>query len=242
MFYKTGVDITNDKQMFKFLKEHFEYWTMGLWNRLESIAHNVKLYNLGLTGDWAVALSLLETGEYDTISMMILDWEREHPGYEATFNGRCGGYLVLTHKGSNAHVLPDCVIDNDTYEDYKEYCREYFGSVRANRSELVYYTQLVQAFDRLCDELRAYCDTLSKQCFEIAEMQRTVDEFNESYCGDLEYLEFQFLKMDADGCVDLSEICQLDCLREAFSRIADRKDVGYVIEPLPDHRVRYKKM
>ena len=29
MFYKTGVDITNDRQMFEFLKGHFEYPTMN---------------------------------------------------------------------------------------------------------------------------------------------------------------------------------------------------------------------
>ena len=114
-FYKTGVDITNDKQMFNFLKNHFEYWTMNSWNRLSSVANKVKLYDLDLAGDWAVALSLLEAGEYDEISRMIMDWERENPGYEARFNGRCGGYLVLTDKGSHRNILPDEITDCDTY-------------------------------------------------------------------------------------------------------------------------------
>jgi hypothetical protein len=242
MFYKTGVDITNDKQMFNFLKEHFEYWTLNSWNRLESVANNVKLYNLDLTGDWSVALSLLEAGEYDTLSWMIHDWEGEHRGYEVTFNGRCGGYLVLTAKGSNAHVLPDSITSVNTYEEYKEYCREYYGSVKANRWELVEYTKLVQAFDRLCDQLRYYCDELSRQSFEIVEMQRAVEEFNNDYSDDLEYLEFQYLKCDAQGNVDISEICQLECLKEAFYRIASRKEEGYTFEHLPDWRIRYKKL
>lgn len=242
MFYKTGVDITNDKQMFNFLKKHFEYWTMNSWNRYTSIANNVKLYNLNLSGDWGVALSLLEAGEYDTISMLIMDWERQHRGYEVRFNGRNGGYLVLTYNGMNRHILPDEVVDNDTYEDYKNYCRDYIGSVKTNRKVLVDYTKLVQDFDKLCDELRDYCDQLSRQSFEIVEMQRAVNEFNEDYYDDLEYLGFQSLKVDADGCVDVSEICQLTCLREAFTRIANRKDEGYTLETLPDWRVRYKKM
>ena len=50
MFYKTGVDITNDKQMFNFLKNHFEYYTCNSWNGLRSVANNVKLYNLDLSG------------------------------------------------------------------------------------------------------------------------------------------------------------------------------------------------
>lgn len=242
MFYKTGIDITNDKQMFNFLKNHSEYWTMNSWNRLESVANNVKLYNLNLSGDWSVALSLLEAGEYDTIAMMIMDWERENPGYEVQFNGRCGGYLVLTGKDSNRHVFPDDIIDNDTYEDYKEYCRDYIGSVKMNRQTLVYYTKLVQSFDRLCDNLRAYCDELSRQSFEIIEMQKAVDQFNEDYGSDLEYLDFDYLRCDAQGIVDISEILSLQSLSEAFLRIAKRADEGYGFEYLEDNRIRLKKM
>lgn len=242
MFYKTGVDITNDKQMFNFLKNHFEYWTMNSWNRLESIANNVKLYNLNLSGDWSVALSLLEAGEYDTIAMMIMDWERENPGYEVQFNGRCGGYLVLTDRGRNTHVLPDDLLDNDTYEDYKQYCHDYIGNVKTNRQTLVYYTKLVQSFDRLCDNLRAYCDDLSKQSFEIIEMQKAVDQFNEDYDSDLNFLDFNYLRCDEQGIVDISEILSLQSLSEAFLRIAKRADEGYGFEYLEDNRIRLKKM
>lgn len=242
MFYKSGVDITNDKQMFNFLKNHSEYWTMSSWNRLESIANNVKLYNLNLSGDWGVALSLLEAGEYDTIAQFIIDWERENPGYEVQFNGRQGGYLVLTDMGSNAHVLPDDIICNDTYEDYKEYCKEYIGTVKMNRKVLVDYTKLVQSFDRLCDNLRAYCDELSRQSFEIMEMHKAVDQFNECYENDLDFLDFDYLRCDAQGIVDISQILSLQSLSEAFLRIAKRADEGYGFEYLEDNRIRLKKM
>lgn len=241
MFYKTGVDITNDKQMFNFLKNHFEYWTMNSWNRLSSVANKVKLYDLDLAGDWSVALSLLEAGEYDTISMMIMDWEREHHGYEAQFNGRNGGYLVLTRKDCCLPVLPDDITCCDTYEEYKEYCRDYIGTVRMNRQTLVHYTKLVQSFDKLCDQLRDFCNELSKQSFEIVEMQRAVDEFNEDYYGDLEYLEFQPLRCDEQGIVDLSELINLQSLTEAFLRIAKRADEGYGFEWLEDNRIRLQK-
>lgn len=242
MFYKTGVDITNDKQMFNFLKNHFEYWTMNSWNRLESIANNVKLYNLNLSGDWVVALSLLEAGEYDTIAQFIMDWERENRGYEVQFNGRQGGYLVLTDKGSSSHVLPQAVYECEDYAEYKRYCKEFYGSVKANRYELVEYTKLVQSFDRLCDNLRAYCDDLSKQSFEIIEMQKAVDQFNEDYGSDLEYLDFGYLRCDAQGIVDISQILSLQSLSEAFLRIAKRADEGYGFEYLEDNRIRLKKM
>ena len=240
MFYKTGVDITNDKQMFNFLRDHFMYYTANSWNGLRSIANNVKLYNLDLSGDWCVALSLLEADDYDYISMLLHDWEREHPGYTVGFNGRSGGYLVLGNKGNARQVLPEDIIGRVDYEDYKDYCREYYGSVKANRDSLVYYTKLVQSFDRLCDELRNYCDYLSKLSFEIIEMQKAIEEFNEQYYPDLDYLGFQELKCDAQGIVDLSEVLNLRSLADAFLRIADRHTMGYKFEWLPDNRIHLK--
>lgn len=240
MFYQKGIDITNDKQMFNFLHNHFEYYTANSWNGLRSIANNVKLYNLSLAGDWCVALGLLEADDYDTINMFIQDWERDHPGYTVGFNGRSGGYLVLTNKGSARHVLPEEITDSVDYEDYKQYCREYLGTVKMNRQVLVDYTKLVQSFDKLCDELREYCDYLSQQSFEIIEMQKAVDKFNEQYYEDLDYLGFQELVCDAQGIVDLSEVVKLDCLVQAFVRIANRSDEGYKLERLPDNRIRLK--
>ena len=240
MFYQKGVDITNDKQMFNFLKEHFEYWTMNSWNRISSVANNVKLYNLGLSGDWGVALSLLEAGEYETVNELIGDWEREHPGYEVAFNGRNGGYLVLTYGSWHRHVLPEWVTDSVDYEDYKQLCRDYFGSVKANRAALVEYVTLVRDFDKLCDELRDYCDQLSNYSFEILEMQKAVEEFNNQYYPDLDYLEFQELECDEQGIVDLSEILNLKSLTDAFLRMANRHTMGYSFEWLPDNRIRLK--
>ncbi len=238
MFYKTGVDITNDKQMFNFLRDHFEYYTCNSWNGLRSVANNVKLYNLNLSGDWCVALSLLEADDYDYINMLIKDWEREHQGYSVGFNGRSGGYLVLGNRGNASHVLPDEITGSVDYEDYKQYCRDYIGSVKANRRVLVEHTKLVQDFDRLCDDLRDYCDILSKSSFEIVEMQKAVDDFNDAYADDLEFLDFQPLEMDAQGIVDLSEVSSLICMYEAFARLANRRDSGYRLDHLPDCKIR----
>ncbi len=229
MFYKTGIDITNDKQMFNFLKDHFRYATMNSWNDSYSIANNVKLYNLGLSGDWSVALALLEAGEYDNINFMIADWERDHPGYRVFFNGRSGGYLVLCNKNNNRDVLPCCVTDNDDYNQYKEWCRYYGYSVKENRFELQMFTKLVRDFDRLCDELRTFVDELSHLKFETIEMQKAVEDFNYIYADDLEYLGFDELSCDAEGKVDCSEIRQLACLMEAFVKLANRSDFGYVL-------------
>ena len=233
MFYKTGVDITNDKQMFNFLKEHFEYYTMNSWNGLCSIANNVKLYNLGLSGDWCVALSLLEADDYDELNYIISDWEAEHPNYRVSFNGRSGGYLTLTNSADNRHVLPDTITDSDDYEEYKERCRDQFGSVKANRDELVFYTKLVQDFDKLCDQLRDYCDELSKQDLAAIEMEKIVFDFNTRYEDDLDLLGFMPLESD-DGIVNISDISTFQCMKEAFLRIADRRKFGYILKNVDD--------
>ena len=230
MFYKTGIDITNDRQMFEFLKGHFEYPTMNSWNLLYSIANKVKLHSLGLSGDWCVALSLLENGEYDTITYMIQEWKRTHTGYDVYFNGRSGGYLILKEFNRNSHIYPESILDSDTYEDYKAWCREYYGSVKANRDELVRFTKLVQDFDKLCDELRDYCDELSNLKFEVIEMEKSVERFNTEYEDDLDLLGFKQLHCNGDGKVDISEICTIRSLTEAFFRIADRSDYGYVLK------------
>lgn len=240
MFYKTGIDITNDKQMFNFLKEHFVYPTMNSWNCLYSIANNVKLHRLHLVGNWCTALSLLENGEYDTLNWMIQDWILEHRGYEVYFNGRCGGYLILKDEDYNGNLLPESILDSDTYEDYKEWCRENYGTVKANRDELVKFTKLVQDFDKLCDELREYCNELSLMSFEIVEMNKSVDSFNETYGDDLELLGFKKLECDEQGRVDVTEIVTLTSLFEAFLRVADRRNSGYQLKTDLEGRLHYE--
>ncbi len=165
MFYKTGIDITNDKQMFNFLKNHFEYHVGNSYSDL-SIANNVKLYNLKLSGDWNVAYELLSEGEYDTVAYIINKWTKEHSGFDVHFSGRSGGYLVLCNSDNYYPVLPDIITYTTDYEEYKTYCRSYYGSMRAVHDDLVYYTKLVQSFDKLCDELRDFCDELSNSDLE----------------------------------------------------------------------------
>lgn len=241
MFYQTGIDITNNKQMFNFLNSHPTYYTANPWNGLESIAHDVKLDRLGLSGNWATAYDLLASGEYDTLNCIIQRWCEEHEGYEVFFNGRSGGHLVLTHENSNRHILPEEIAETSNYAEFKQWCKDCVGSVKDYHQVLVEYTKLVRDFDKLCDQLRDYCDELSNLKFEVIEMQKAVEEFNDCYASDLEYLEFQYLRCDDQGIVDLSEILSLQSMTEAFLRIAKRSDEGYGFEWLDDNRIRLSK-
>lgn len=227
MFYIKGIDITNDKQMFEFINNHFRYYTANSWNRGRSIAHNVKIYNLGLSGDHWTALTFLQDDDYFVVNMMIEDWETEHCGYKVGFNGRSGGYLVL-YNAAGGSAIPD-TLDYDNYEDYKADMRDYYGSVKANRNELRDFVKVVQDFDRLCDQIRDYVDDLSNRNFMIEAMRESVERFNEQYSEDLAYLGFDPLYVELDK-VDCSEILQLTSLFEAFIRVASKRDLGYRIE------------
>jgi hypothetical protein len=178
MFYKKGLDITNTKQMFEFLRNHYMYDTMNSWNRLKSIAHNVKLYNLELEGDWDNALSFLFDEHSDLVYLIndtIEMWEAEHSGYSVGFNGRSAGYLVLYNKDNNRNILPDIIVDFDDYEDFKDYCKDYYGGVKYYKSDLQYYTKLVQDFDKLCDELRNIVNEYSKMSYEAYKEARDLE-------------------------------------------------------------------
>jgi CTP:phosphocholine cytidylyltransferase-like protein len=229
MFYKKGIDITNYKQMFNFLKDHYTYSTLNSWNGLRSIANNVKIYNLKLSGDCWNALTFLQNDDYFTINMMIEDWEAEHRGYSVGFNGRSGGYLVLYNDHNNRSALPDEIDECEDYEEYKRWCKDYCGSVKENRRDLVETVRLVQDFDKLCDQLRDYVNELSVKDFAQEALEEVVDRFNENYYDDLHLLGIRELEIK-DGKVFIGDICELDCLYEAFCRVANKKDVGYKLE------------
>ena len=180
-FYKTGVDICSVKSMFNFINNHFKYWTMNSWNRLESIANNVKLYNLGLDGDWGTALDFLydedDCGDLQyQLRELVRDWERKHPGYTIGYNGRSDGYLVIYNHDKERgtvnfrNILPEYLTGYDTYEEWKESIRDsWYGSrdyVSNYTRELREYTELIRDFDRLCDDMRSVVNEYSQMDYE----------------------------------------------------------------------------
>lgn len=84
--------------MVEFLSNHFRYHTLNSWNNSTSYANNLKIYNLGLSREVEEkAWELLNVEEvFRMINELLQDWGREHDyQWQARFNGRSGGYLVL---------------------------------------------------------------------------------------------------------------------------------------------------
>ena len=192
MFYKKGLDISNTKEMYEFLKGHYTYHTMNSWNGLKSIANNVKIYNLDLEGDCWNALRYLEDDEYFNVNMMIEDWENEHEGYSVGFNGRSGGYLVLYSEHHNRNILPDYINDTEDYEDFKNYIKDYWGGVKYIKSDLREYVELVRDFDKLCDSIREYVNSLSLRSFTDDKIEVLLDDFVYDYKDDMNYMGVEY--------------------------------------------------
>ena len=171
MFYKK-VNKNSNKEMFEFLKEHFTYFTMSSWNLNTSIANNVKIYNLGI--DFKI-LDILQVDNYFTLNTMIEDWEIAHPGYKVGFNGRSGGYLVLYNDNNTKSVLDYYVDTNDTYEEFKEDVRRNYGGLKWYKQELINQVELVQEFDKLCDDLLEECKYMVEN-YRIVEKEKQITQ------------------------------------------------------------------
>lgn len=103
MAFWKSVDTRSRRKMQEFLQEHFRYDTMSSWNRSTSYACNMKIYNLGLPKEVEDKLwEMLDCQEvYYRINDLIDDFNAEHEfRWQAAFNGRSGGYLVLYQGGS----------------------------------------------------------------------------------------------------------------------------------------------
>ena len=242
MFYKTGVDISSVKSMWEFLHEHFTYYTLNSWNRQKSIAHNVKLYNLDLEGDWGVVMRyLFDEADSGLLQMYIDDeireFEEKYPRYEVGFNGRSNGYLVLYNKHNHESILPDCITEYYSYEDFKEDIKGGWSGYRVSdfARELREAVEIVREFDRLCDRLRDLVNEYSKRSFDVDKLEQAVERFNDEYFSDLSKLGLAGPCMEDDR-VRLNDIafynafmqCFIKCLGEDYSRVATDPDGKYL--------------
>jgi hypothetical protein len=108
--FSVSVDKRSRGAMTEFLSGHFRYYTMLSVNQVTSYAHCVKLPKLGLTSaQMDRALDMLGCeGAFDNINAMTREWSAKHEWrWQAVFNGRSSGYLVL-YQGAldfkNAHT------------------------------------------------------------------------------------------------------------------------------------------
>lgn len=96
--YEKKVNLENRREMIQYLTKHFRYWTMNSWNQSTSYAQNVKVYNLGLSQELEEKLyKMLGVKKYwNMVRSYLIDFAHEHNFlWQADFNGKSNGYLVL---------------------------------------------------------------------------------------------------------------------------------------------------
>lgn len=152
IFNKTRKNISLEKK-FDYIKNHFQYWTMNSWNRLKSIANNVKVYKLGLTNEQIDKFFELTSDEnlsnelYLNFESIIDNFNFKNPLYHVVFNGRSIGYLVLTNTNNNENII------NEDFEDYENF-KDFKKHTTSNAKDLINETfEIITKFDNLCDDL-----------------------------------------------------------------------------------------
>lgn len=165
-FNKTkGIKTLKDK--YDYINKHFYYFTMNSWNRTTSIANNIKAYNLPLSREQRnkffeiLADESLNNEFYADINSIINDYiENEKVKYnniDVFFNGRNGGYLVLTPANSNKNIINELITDFDNYNEALQDLKGWRSTHKEAQAELkeaiLNDFEVVKSFDVFCDEL-----------------------------------------------------------------------------------------
>lgn len=186
MFYK-NIDMRSRKIMTDFLKDHFRYDTMRHWNCCTSYANNLKVTHIGLTNEQEMRLLEIMScdGAYDNINDMIQEFGCNHDWqWQAGFNGRSGGYLVLYQGGWKLSKYKSyCTLcgqrNYTTIEETGCMCGKCGNSTRKNFSvpQKQIYTLPGKGLDMDC----CFEDWSMK---ELRERVRLVEEFDK-LCDDI---------------------------------------------------------
>ena len=104
------------------------YYTMNSWNGSKSLAYNLKIYNIIDRELQDACYELLDTEYFyaDYINPIVYAFERKYNHeWQAGFNGRSGGYLVLYKGGINSDGRRYCkpgmnIEDNEVPSEVKK--------------------------------------------------------------------------------------------------------------------------
>lgn len=154
--FKKKINIGHPKECFNYLRNHSTY--------NNSIANNVKVYNLELSYPWLTLRLIDKLDLQPDISQALINWEQDHNNYyEVGFDGRSRGYLALYSPDNFNNILPTIIRYSDNYEKFKKNVREDYGSIKNYTEELRFFTKLVRDFDKLCDKLVKQLEKITQE-------------------------------------------------------------------------------
>lgn len=169
-FYQ-NVDLRSKEEMINFLTNHFRYDTMNSWNASTSYANKVKVYSVIPNELENKVYEMMDSEDfYDEINWILSDFDRAHNWeFQAGFNGRSGGYIVLYSGGYKFEKTKDGT-------EYKKPFSFPGRSIDQNEDFGTWYIEdlrervkLVQEFDRMCDLVVSETIFLAENCEVINE-------------------------------------------------------------------------
>lgn len=134
--------------------ERIRYWTMNSWNRVTAPAYNLKVYNVIPLELQDKVYELMDIEDFYFVINHLIEQFNFNNGYEwqAGFNGRSGGYLVLYIGGEDdgsVYTRPGTQIEDEDVPDY-----------------------IMERFDKLAKEIVETTIDMAKNC-TIAEEEET---------------------------------------------------------------------
>jgi len=182
--FRKKVDRRNKQAMIDFLTKHPRYYTMNSWNRGTSYAHNVKIYNLPLTLEQkSKAYELLDVPEVrENINNCLRQFDKKYDyNWQATFNGRSEGYIVLVKGGKRLSpyksYCQSCGQRNfQTVEESSDICGRCGERSRVNHIFYDIYTQPGQGVDMDKDFNEWSMYDLSLRVKLVCEFDKLVDQ------------------------------------------------------------------
>lgn len=196
-------DKRSRKAMVEFLTSHFRYNTMNSWNCSSSYACRVKIHDFVPRELMDRAFDLIGMDEpYDDIRVVMNDWAREQDySFQAGFNGRSSGYIVMYQGGKKPltykSVCPFCGIHTN-YEVGHE-------CMKCHNGNLIQPLAKFETFSypgKSIDYGETFEDTDVWGMYELRERVKLVESFDAM----VERCKEVFLQMCKDFKVEEQEI------------------------------------
>ena len=134
------------------------YWTMSPWNRSSAPAYNLKIYNVVNDNLQDKVYELMETDEFwDEINYLVAEFDRSNSfRWQAGFNGRSGGYLVL-------------------YKGGKRVDGTVFSYPGRNIDEKEVPSEVLRKFRKLAIDIVKLTEEMARKC-EVSEVEYNVPQ------------------------------------------------------------------
>ncbi len=117
--------------------KRIRYYSMNSWNNSTAPAYNLKIYNVIDNHLQDKVYELLECNDfYTTINNLISDFNMEHDyQWQAAFNGRSGGYLVLYQGETTRETYTEKDFTQDNGYNGRVYISDHIGWMDINEAE-----------------------------------------------------------------------------------------------------------